>query len=165
MIVSVRRIEAVDWALVRALRLRALDDAPAAFARTLDEERAMPDARWQERAQANQEGLSSAGFLALRDGTACGLAIGVWCASETPHVDLNALWVAPEARRTGAARALIGAVAAWARERGAARIALEVTLTSLAARALYSALGFVEIPGVRACGERAAPALRMQKAL
>jgi ribosomal protein S18 acetylase RimI-like enzyme len=163
--VSVRRIEAEDWALARALRLRALADAPDAFARTLDEELAMPEARWRERAQANELGVSSAGFFALYAGGACGLAVGVWCAGETPSVELNALWVAPEARRTGAGRALIEAVCDWARERGAARVELEVTATSLAAQALYRALGFTALHGVGVCGQRQAPALRMQRAL
>ena len=163
MTVGVRRITAEDWALARALRLRSLANAPDAFARTFDEELAMPDARWQERALANEQGLSSAGFFALHEATECGLAVGAWCAGETPSVELNALWVAPEARRTGAGRALIDAVCDWARERGAVRVDLEVTETSLAARALYQAQGFAAIPGLRACGERQAPAQRMQK--
>jgi ribosomal protein S18 acetylase RimI-like enzyme len=163
MTVSVRRITGEDWALARALRLRALANAPDAFARTFDEELAMPDARWQERALANEQGLSSAGFFALHEDVECGLAVGVWCAGETPSVELNALWVAPEVRRGGAGRALIGAVCNWARERGAARVDLEVTETSLAALGLYQAQGFAAIPGLRGCGERQVPAQRMQK--
>jgi GNAT superfamily N-acetyltransferase len=161
--VGVRRITAEDWALARAIRLRALANAPDAFARTFDEELAMPDARWQERALANEEGVSSAGFFALYEEVECGLAVGVWRPDETPTVDLNALWVAPEARRSGAGRALIDAVCEWARSRGAVRVELEVTETSLAALALYQAEGFVALPGLRACGERQVPAQRMQK--
>jgi ribosomal protein S18 acetylase RimI-like enzyme len=149
MTAGVRRIAAEDWALARAIRLRALANAPDAFARTFDEELAMPDARWQERALANEEGLSSAGFFALCEDVECGLAVGVWCAGDPPIVELNALWVAPEARRSGAGRALIEAVCDWARGRGAARVDLEVTESSLAALALYRAQGFDAIPGLR----------------
>jgi ribosomal protein S18 acetylase RimI-like enzyme len=163
MTVGVRRITAEDWALARAIRLRALANAPDAFARTFDEELAMPDARWQERALANEEGLSSAGFFAVCEDVECGLAVGVWCAGDPPIVELNALWVAPEARRSGAGRALIDAVCDWARRRGAARVDLEVTESSLAALALYQAQGFDAMPGLRGCGERQVPAQRMQK--
>jgi ribosomal protein S18 acetylase RimI-like enzyme len=52
------------------------------------------------------------------------------------------MWVAPEARRLGAARALLGAVRAWAAEAGAAELRLHVVSTQHAARALYEGCGF-----------------------
>jgi hypothetical protein len=57
----VRRIEADDWELVRALRLEAL--APEAFAATLAEERQFPDAVWRDRAESNGRGEETAGFF------------------------------------------------------------------------------------------------------
>ena len=47
------------------------------------------------------------------------------------------MWVAPEARRTGAARALIGAARAYAYEKGACELALSVTEGNTAAIDLY----------------------------
>src|SRR5262245_60082487 len=113
---SVRRIEEADWQLARELRLRALQDSPDAFAATYAEEHAMADASWQARARSNAAGLETVGFFALDAGREVGVAVGVRNASS---VALNAMWVAPEARRQGAARALVEAVAAWARELGA----------------------------------------------
>ena len=161
---SVRRIRAEDWALARVLRLAALADAPDAFAATHAQELALPDAAWQARARSNAEGKATAGFFALEDGVECGLAVGVWQASAPATVELNGLWVAASARGKGAARALVEAVCAWARERHAQRVALEVTETSRAAIALYRALGFQDVARA-SCGERRAPARRMHKTL
>jgi dihydropteroate synthase len=54
------------------------------------------------------------------------------------------MWVAPEARRAGAARALVDAARRWAHERGACEIALEVTASNLAATELYRTTGFID---------------------
>ena len=57
---------------------------------------------------------------------------------------LNDLFVAEPARRAGAGRALLAAAAAFAREDGAAAIALETNRDNVAARALYRAAGWRE---------------------
>jgi len=56
--------------------------------------------------------------------------------------------VAPDFRRRGVARALIGALETWARERDLAFLTLEVRVSNDAALALYRGLGFEEA-GVR----------------
>ena len=57
---------------------------------------------------------------------------------------LNDLFVAEGARRGGVARALLDAAAAFARDNGAAGIALETTRDNAPARALYRAAGWNE---------------------
>lgn len=57
---------------------------------------------------------------------------------------LNDLFVAPEARRAGVARALLDAAADFARDDGAAGIALETMRDNTPARALYNAAGWSE---------------------
>jgi ribosomal protein S18 acetylase RimI-like enzyme len=57
---------------------------------------------------------------------------------------LNDLFVAEGARRAGVARALLDAAAAFARDDGAAGIALETTRDNAPARALYRAAGWNE---------------------
>ena len=47
---EIRQTRAGDWAALRRLRLRALADAPGAFASTLDAERAFGDDVWRRRA-------------------------------------------------------------------------------------------------------------------
>lgn len=57
---------------------------------------------------------------------------------------LNDLYVAEHARRGGAARALLDAATAFAREHGAGSISLETTRDNAAARALYRSAGWDE---------------------
>jgi GNAT superfamily N-acetyltransferase len=164
--IGIRRIETVDWAVAKELRLRALADAPEAFAATLADETAFDDTRWQERARSNAQAVDTVGFFALDEGAECGLAIGVRSGADASIAELNALWVAPQVRRRGAAHALVQAVEDWARMIGAEQLALEVTDTSHAAIALYRRMGFMSAAdgGVR-CGDRRAPAQRMSKRL
>ena len=57
---------------------------------------------------------------------------------------LNDLFVVEQARRSGAARALLDAAAAFARDGGAAGIALETAHDNAPARALYTSSGWHE---------------------
>lgn len=57
---------------------------------------------------------------------------------------LNDLYVDQAARRSGAARALLDAAAAYARDQGAAGISLETTVDNAPARALYRSAGWDE---------------------
>jgi ribosomal protein S18 acetylase RimI-like enzyme len=54
------------------------------------------------------------------------------------------MWVAPDARGTGAGKALVHAVVAWAADRGAERLTTSVTEGNAAAAALYAAAGFCD---------------------
>lgn len=161
MTIEIRTIEEREWQLMRALRLRALGEDPEAFASTLPEEDAFDDAIWIARAKSNAEGVATTGVIASVDGVAAGLAVGV---RKADAVELNALWVAPEARGRHAGRALVEAVCAWARTLGVQWVELEVALTSHAAQALYRQLGFEPTAKPEAtCGTRRAPALRMRR--
>ena len=83
--------------------------------------------------------LSARGaFLLLRPQ---GFLIGRAIAGEA---ELLTLAVTPEARRQGIGRALLGAFAAAARERGATDAFLEVAANNAAARALYAGAGWVQ---------------------
>jgi GNAT superfamily N-acetyltransferase len=59
---------------------------------------------------------------------------------------VHAVEVPPALRRQGAARNLLGRAAFWAKEHGALRLALAVTVANSPARALYDSLG-MEIGG------------------
>jgi ribosomal protein S18 acetylase RimI-like enzyme len=163
MAIEIRSIEERDWASARALRLRSLAADPEAFGSTLAEEQAFDDDVWRTRARSNAEGVATKGVFAIIDGAPVGVAVGV---RKSDVVELNALWVAPEARGQHAGRALVEAVCAWARERGVAHVELEVALTSHAAQALYRKLGFAATSRPETtCGARRAPALRMRRVL
>ncbi len=66
-----------DWQAVKALRLRALADAPYAFAQTLAEAEAAPDSLWQRLIQQNAEGKQSFGVVASEYNLLVGMAVGL----------------------------------------------------------------------------------------
>jgi ribosomal protein S18 acetylase RimI-like enzyme len=134
--VEIERLVVGAGARLRDLRLRALSDAPEAFASTLDEAAARPMEDWE---RALEE---LATFVAVSDTGDVGLVRGA------PHDDLpNAvylisMWVAPEGRRRGIARELIHHVVEWARARGGDRVLLDVGILNLGAMELYRRAGF-----------------------
>lgn len=128
---------------MRAIRLRALTEAPTAFGSTLTETERVPDAAWQERAGAAAAGGQRSLFVAEDGDRWLGLAGGV-IDEETPpgEVELVSMWVDPAARGSGLGRRLVEAVADWARAGGATRLRLWVTEGNAPAIALYQRCGF-----------------------
>ncbi len=94
-------------------------------------------------ARAILEGPPVVGFATCSDDAGAVVAIGR-AVAEPPWLGLTAMEVAPHARRRGHARAVIAALTAWGRERGALRAYLEVLATNEAAIALYRSAGFSE---------------------
>ena len=64
--------------------------------------------------------------------------------STSPVAFLEGLYVVPDARRQGIARALIEAVATWASDAGCSELASDALLDNGAAHAVHRALGFKE---------------------
>ncbi len=64
--------------------------------------------------------------------------------SPAPFGFLYDLWVRPETRRQGVARALLGHAEKWCRAQGLRRLKLEVAASNAAAQALYGSAGFAE---------------------
>lgn len=132
-----------DWALLRDVRLRALRDAPYAFSSWLERELEYPAELWQSRAEQGERGAT---FVAIEDEHCLGMAGGYFAASEHETATLWGLWVEPDARRRGLGRALVEAVAGWARASGAASLCLDLTACEevAPAAALYRQLDFEE---------------------
>ena len=126
-----------EWEVVRGVRLAALADAPDAFDSSLEVERALTEDDWRTRLRAGGQRLAE---LA---GQPVGLARGlVHPTAAGPEHHLVGMWVSPAARGTGAAGALVEAVAEWARDEGAARLHLWVVGDNAAAHRLYLRHGF-----------------------
>ena len=85
---------------LRAVRLRALADAPLAFGSTHAREAAYPPERWRDWAEASSAGGGQAFFFAVDEtpGAPVGLASGVIWEADAETAHLYAMWVAPEAR-------------------------------------------------------------------
>lgn len=150
----VRRFRPEEWRELRALRLRALASDPTAFGMTYAEEAAVPDEKWKERAREGAAGARVVRFVAEHEGARVGMA-GAWLVPEAspPVAELVAMWVAPEARGAGAARALIEAVDAWAQHAGASTLILWVNAANGRALRVYERAGFARlgpaVPGTR----------------
>src|SRR5262249_25974913 len=130
---------------LRALRLRALADAPTAFGSTLAREQAFTDDIWSERAQRGASGVDNVTFVAEHDGRWLGIVTGLARdpdVPDDPRPEIVGMFVAPEARGRGVGAALVDAVVGWARARRATGLTLWVTATNTPALALYERCGF-----------------------
>jgi ribosomal protein S18 acetylase RimI-like enzyme len=140
----VRPLRADEWPLLRELRLRALADAPEAFASTHAREAAAPERMWRERAAGGPEIIT---LLATtgpeEDGAApAGMTTVRLEGEQPPHGHLLGMWVDPAHRGLGVAGALIGAAAGWARAHGATELVLWVVDSNTAALRAYRRAGF-----------------------
>jgi ribosomal protein S18 acetylase RimI-like enzyme len=140
----VRRLRADEAAGLRELRMRALRDAPAAFAATLAASEGLPLERWAEWTRAGAAGETHVTIVAVDGERRLGMVLGRLLDDPPRRAWLEGLWVDPSVRRSGVGSALIEAVAAWSRERGADALDLSVTENNEAAAALYAATGFVK---------------------
>ena len=87
-------------------------------------------------------------FLVAWDDAGAGAAVGCVALKGVGGGigEIKRLWVAPEARGRGLARALMAAAEAAARARGMARLRLDTNRALTAAIALYRASGWREVP-------------------
>ncbi|WP_164156141.1 GNAT family N-acetyltransferase [Sandarakinorhabdus rubra] len=135
--IRIRQLTAADVDAYRALRLAGLAAHPHAFGADAEEEAAWPMADWLARLEHRttfgaftNDALVGTAALAIEPGRKhahCGHLVG--------------MYVAPEARGTGAGRALIEAVLDLARGR-VELVRLSVAIANAPAIALYLACGF-----------------------
>ena len=131
------RLSALEGLRLRAIRLRAVLDAPDVFATTFSEYSAWPLDRWTAQLQGPPI------FIAVEDGRDVGM---VRCSNHEQLARtawLVQLWVEPSARQKGIAGALVDAVVAWARLNGFERLILDVGRDNAPAISLYNSRGFI----------------------
>ncbi|CAA9211657.1 MAG: hypothetical protein AVDCRST_MAG93-47 [uncultured Chloroflexia bacterium] len=140
----IRMLNVTDAAAFRALRLRALQDHPEAFAMSVEEEQSQP----LEAAAERLRGMSDEEFIACAfiDAQLAGMA--GFRRFKSPKIRHKAhvwgMYVAPEARGRQVGRALLDEVIQRARALpGLEDVALAVTVGNDSARRLYLAAGFV----------------------
>ena len=113
--------------------------APHAFAVTLSEASLKSDADWASEAARWSSGPAGSTFFAERGNEVVGMA-GAHVAGDA--CELVAVWTAPEARREGVTRRVVGAIEAWARDGGATELWTAVAEGNEIAAAVYERLGF-----------------------
>ena len=100
-----------------------------------------PDEVWQTWVSEAEAGDKKTLFVAEgNEGQWLGV-VGGFVRVDPSEVHLVSMWVDPEARGLGVARALIQAVGEWANERGAATVLLFVQEANGPARSLYERAG------------------------
>ena len=133
---EIARLREGDEERLRDIRLRALAEAPSAFASTYGRERRFTADVWASRVAG--EGAT---FIAEDDGRPVG-TVAVIPEDRPRTAHLVGMWVDPRARGQGIARRLIDAVVTWACERGMRHLELWVAENNDGALALYEKTGF-----------------------
>lgn len=136
--------EEVAWADLRELRLRALLDAPQAFAQSYDVARAFPDHVWQQRIEEAKAGTSWL-VCARMSGRLVGMVGAFQPDDDRDHhrVTVVSTYVDPMVRGQGIGQRMLTALLnqlAMVRELTVARLA--VNAEQIAAVCLYQAAGF-----------------------
>jgi ribosomal protein S18 acetylase RimI-like enzyme len=137
--VDVRVVGVEDWQLWRSLRRAALAEAPEAFGSTLAQWSGPGDTEPRWRARLGDVALN---IVAVRDGYPVAMASAL-SPDQTAAVEIISVWVAPYARGSGAADALLARIEQWrqATHPGASTV-LAVKAANSAAIGLYRRNGF-----------------------
>jgi ribosomal protein S18 acetylase RimI-like enzyme len=140
--VLLRKVTSDEWRDWRALRLLALEESPDAFGSTLASWQGAGDTEERWRARLDDVPCN---LLAVdeRTGAIVGQASGT-AVDDDGAAELISMYVHPDARGTGAGRALIEAIAEWAVAEGARELTLSVKRDNTLARNLYLRHGFVD---------------------
>ena len=131
----------MDATAFKAVRLRALQDAPYAFSSTYEKESQYAHSEWQERV-ARMNSDRGAGFLAVDDETPCGIVGAFLDQDDVRRAHLVSMWTAPTYRQQGVGRLLVKEVLNWAHGRNAHTVLLMVTSKNESAIRFYERLGF-----------------------
>ena len=138
----VRHVLAHEADRLREIRLRSLATDPEAFGATFEGDASRPADWWQRGASRSERGAQRTFVIVDDEDRWLGMAL-VRPDDESPgDAVINAMWVAPEARRQGMGRALLEACVDWAREHRFRAVNLAVRSVNAPARAAYAAAGF-----------------------
>ena len=142
----IRQLGPDDMQVFRQIRLEALRREPANFASSVEDWEVLPDAEWTRRLTAN------AVFVDFHDGEPVAMmGLMPQAASKMAHrATVIMVYVRKDRRGAGHARALLDAVADYARSAGIRLLELAVSAENPAAIRFYQREGFAQagrIPG------------------
>ena len=139
----IRRIGRSEGGMLGEVRLRALETDPGSFGSTCAREAAFEESVWAaERAARSSVGDEIATYIAISDGQAVGIVTVSRDAQGQGAFVVTGMWVAPDARRAGVGRRLLGEAERWSNALGGTDIRLSVAETATAARRLYESAGY-----------------------
>ena len=124
----VDRVSQDDWETFKELRLAALQESPGSFGSSYAEERDQPEAWWRRWIGSDVTDREGAVFVAYLDDRPVGTVSTYKADASSAH--LIAMWVKPEARRSGVGRALVETVFDWAVGSKATSVTLESPRTT-----------------------------------
>jgi len=139
--IALEPITEASVAQFKAIRLRALLDSPGAFGSTYAWESQLTNAGWMERI-GRWNGVTGIGYLAMDEGTSCGIAGCLLHEDNPTGAQLISMWIAPSHRQLGVGRLLVEEVISWAGSRGAKHLQVTVTGRNESAIRFYKRLGF-----------------------
>lgn len=140
MAISVRQLNTEEWALYKAIRLRALQSDPAVFGSSYDREAAYEDRKWQEDLAKDDLGV----FGVFDDDNIIGMT-GIFIKREDPSVaGLWGSWLEKSYRAKGISFDLYQARLAWAKARPALkRIIVSHRESNVASKNANQKQGFI----------------------
>lgn len=140
---EIRELGPDDGLAYREVRLRALREAPTAFASTFEEESAQPDEFWQNLVSMTAESMESVLFAVDRGaGTLAGTAF-VRVSPSAPHdAYVGGMWVDEDLRGGGWADALLESAERFSRRLGSQAIELWVSGSNPLAQRFYERNGY-----------------------
>jgi len=131
-----------EWEIYKSLRLASLQDSPDSFGSTFEREETFTEEEWKSRINRVSEPLHVLPLFAEIDGAPVGLASGVVHAFEPDCAHVYQMWVSPDCRGHGIARALLSQIELWAKKNNLSTLSLAVTITNMEAVDLYTSSGF-----------------------
>ena len=138
----VRHVLAHEAERLREIRLRSLATDPEAFGATFEGDASRPADWWERGARRSEHGGQRTFVVVDDEDRWLGMAL-VRPDDESPgDAVVNAMWIAPEARRQGMGGALLEACVEWARAHRFRAVNLAVRTVNAPARAAYAAAGF-----------------------
>ena len=140
-VIAIKPVTPSNAFVFKAVRLRALQDAPHAFGSTYQKEAQFDDSEWLARVE-RMNGEKGVGFLSMDGETACGIAGSFLVQTDPLRAELVSMWTAPSHRRLGIGHLLVKEVLNWAHRRNAHTLVLMVTSNNEPAICFYERLGF-----------------------
>jgi len=136
--ILIRKLSEDDWALLRKVRRRALQDSPRAFASSFHKENGFTEQQWRLLIQRDLEWFAA--FVRAEP-------VGLVAARSGPDIPsreryVESMWVAPDHRKSGIASELMSKLAETVYAEGARTLFLWVLDGNETAGEVYRKMGF-----------------------